>query len=1282
MLREKTLAVLTATTIGTLLALSGPAMADTVVSTTPANNQANLSADAGQTFTTGTLSDTTLNRIQIEGPQTAAGPLGPFTLELYTDTDGDHGTWDPGTLLGSSTSATLIAGAASLTSFDFLSLPTLSSNTVYAFTYTDGAGSRVTARTGLTNATAISNGTLFSGGAQAFGDAFDTAMVISTGGLLGSVDLTIDRGTGNMTLTNTTTTGIANIIGYSILSDAGALSQTSWDQQAVGASQLANDNDTWTVLTESGSNTDLSESVLTTSGAGDGGDLVASTGSWNFGNVWQKSHLEDVAMEILLDDGSVLNSGEDFNINYSGTAIDPADLNSDGTVNAADWVAFKQAYGTDVTGMNDYDAYHNGDINLDGVADFEDFQEYRALSAAAPFATALASVPEPSSLLLMSMAGIVAITRRTRRKSFMLPANFLCPVGRLTAVLAVVSLSLLTFQNLATADTVVNTLPANNQANLAADAAQTFTTGILTEAGLGSIEIEAPQAVSSEFLGPFTLELYTDTDGDHGTWDPGTLVATSTEGTFVAGAGNITTFNFGGETLSNNTVYGFTYTDGLGTRIGARTGLTDASAIANGTLFSGGAQVFGNAFDTAMRITTGAPIARGINVNIDTGSVTMFGHPDPLEVTGYTLKSSLGQLVPGNLNSLESQGIGDPAMTPNDGIGFEVLGTPDAMEIAEGDQTGFTVFDDNTSYSLGNIFNTSTPAANRDLEILFSTTGSPFVGSVNYVTGGPLTGDYDASGLVGQGDLDLVLLNWGQNSPPVPGGWINDQPSGLIGQTSLDKVLLNWGSTALTSNVSAVPEPNTILLVLFGGILVCGSSLRHNRRQRASATNVVFTRRRLAVVALAPSAGTMLLVATAFATQNDRDYTLGDDSAEGASAGGTVGSAVGGATFDSAGTVGAGDLQDLSVNGSPTYVNVSTRPGAGGSDLGVNFNGTNQSLSTLQSLNAPTQFWDNANFFPGPAPAIFPHNYEGIFNHGMQLWAKPDSPGGTENLQQLIQDTNQHGIYITDTGNWGYQFRAGRSDSGVSVNSTLDGNGWAHVFEMSGANVGGGGNAIDGSSAFGGAVLVNGVAVVARDTFYDPSSQSLAIGAGCVDGDCAANGGQDFYDGVLDDVRLFFWGDNSDSLGADEAVGGANTATNMLNADGQNWGALNLNVDNDWIAQRLASLATSAGVGSIPDSDLDFDGDTDGADEAIFISNWRDVNTVGGVRVGDWNSRQKGDFNYDGLVDLADAFIIHDALAPLGGLNFASLGVVPEPSTCLMMLTSIVAMVGRRRHHA
>ena len=79
-------------------------------------------------------------------------------------------------------------------------------------------------------------------------------------------------------------------------------------------------------------------------------------------------------------------------------------------------------------------------------------------------------------------------------------------------------------------------------------------------------------------------------------------------------------------------------------------------------------------------------------------------------------------------------------------------------------------------------------------------------------------GDLDGSGTVGQADLNLVLLNWGEDAgvTGVPAGWVNEPPAGVIGQADLNRVLLNWGNTAEASGDSAVPEPGAALALLTG----------------------------------------------------------------------------------------------------------------------------------------------------------------------------------------------------------------------------------------------------------------------------------------------------------------------------------------------------------------------------------------------------------------------------------------------------------------------------------
>lgn len=96
-----------------------------------------------------------------------------------------------------------------------------------------------------------------------------------------------------------------------------------------------------------------------------------------------------------------------------------------------------------------------------------------------------------------------------------------------------------------------------------------------------------------------------------------------------------------------------------------------------------------------------------------------------------------------------------------------------------------------------------------------------------------VAGDYNANGTVEQGDLDLVLLNWGSAAAPLPPGWFQGLPSGTIDQDELDGVLLNWGTTAAGAQRAAggVPEPPAWLLALVA-LAIC---LRLRQRGRSQA---------------------------------------------------------------------------------------------------------------------------------------------------------------------------------------------------------------------------------------------------------------------------------------------------------------------------------------------------------------------------------------------------------------------------------------------------------------
>ncbi len=93
-----------------------------------------------------------------------------------------------------------------------------------------------------------------------------------------------------------------------------------------------------------------------------------------------------------------------------------------------------------------------------------------------------------------------------------------------------------------------------------------------------------------------------------------------------------------------------------------------------------------------------------------------------------------------------------------------------------------------------------------------------------------ITGDFNNSGQVEQGDLDLVLQNWGLDTSGggIPTGWTNDNDQlGQIEQTELDRVLQNWGSTSAPDfQGSSVPEPAALAGVLLGLVAMGGRALR------------------------------------------------------------------------------------------------------------------------------------------------------------------------------------------------------------------------------------------------------------------------------------------------------------------------------------------------------------------------------------------------------------------------------------------------------------------------
>lgn len=238
-----------------------------------------------------------------------------------------------------------------------------------------------------------------------------------------STDVVLDRTTGNISIVNNTL-GDVTMIGYSITSNSGALNPTNgvWtsiaDTYDLGNGGPIDPNDNWTELTDPDSRTDLSE--FETGPAFDGATLGIGE-SVDLGNAWIKGLVEesDISAEILLDTGERINAAVYFVPGANN--LDPfefGDLDFDGDFDEDDFHdVFVPAYLTDTSGFSDAEKYQAGDFNEDGVTDALDFfTYYDAYLAANPGAAGLsfASIPEPSSYLLLSLGSLALLARRRK----------------------------------------------------------------------------------------------------------------------------------------------------------------------------------------------------------------------------------------------------------------------------------------------------------------------------------------------------------------------------------------------------------------------------------------------------------------------------------------------------------------------------------------------------------------------------------------------------------------------------------------------------------------------------------------------------------------------------------------------------------------------------------------------------------------------------------------------------------------------------------------------------
>jgi hypothetical protein len=230
--------------------------------------------------------------------------------------------------------------------------------------------------------------------------------------------LTVNRETGQMTISNNTAQS-ASVMGYMIESNnAGALLPSQWMSVADNYDADGNDsvdpNSNWMEFTQPAERDNLSEVQQ----VGGTGATIIDGQSVNLGNAWIRSPLQDIFGEILLSDGTIV----PLDVRFTGLAPIVGDLNFDRAVDLTDWGLMKTGFSTDLTSLSRAERYGKGDLTLNGMVDLKDMRAFAtafdAMQGAGAFAAAVGNVavPEPATWLgLASMCGLAFTVRRARK---------------------------------------------------------------------------------------------------------------------------------------------------------------------------------------------------------------------------------------------------------------------------------------------------------------------------------------------------------------------------------------------------------------------------------------------------------------------------------------------------------------------------------------------------------------------------------------------------------------------------------------------------------------------------------------------------------------------------------------------------------------------------------------------------------------------------------------------------------------------------------------------------
>ena len=220
--------------------------------------------------------------------------------------------------------------------------------------------------------------------------------------------LEVDRDTGNLSWkTNLAALADLDIVGYSITTADGRVLTGDADW-----SSLADSDPDWQEDGTIGPN-ELSETFIGVAGS----DQLSQSTTIDLGNAWDASPFEDLVMTVSTAGGATITLPTRYVSSVGGTeAYELGDYNLNGTIDINDWPTVRDNLLTDVSSLENYDRYLQGDLNRDGMVDETDFLFFRnafeAANGTGSFALATSNVPEPAAWQMVIAALLLVMGKR------------------------------------------------------------------------------------------------------------------------------------------------------------------------------------------------------------------------------------------------------------------------------------------------------------------------------------------------------------------------------------------------------------------------------------------------------------------------------------------------------------------------------------------------------------------------------------------------------------------------------------------------------------------------------------------------------------------------------------------------------------------------------------------------------------------------------------------------------------------------------------------------------